>query len=317
MQSLSKSIALAAAGLTLSGCQIYTAARYSASAANVEALRSLQRKYPQGRLRVSDFLPGLAPLREITCRGAGPILPPDKKTFAQYIRAALIEELRMAGVYAEESGTEVAGELMALDFSSFGGTWTLAARITAGSPYSFDVAHENSYDTSFEGTNACAQTAQAFMPTVQDFVKKLIASPQFERALAESAARAAVETAASQPGTAAADTVSVDVDAAWALEKKRVGFALAENDRTGEQVARYSTAGERNTTLVVVVNELPGADDAARRLNAEKALEVFLDVADVFTPLGFTRLVVRHEGTGIEASQALPPLAASPATTEP
>jgi hypothetical protein len=205
MRALLRNLALASALLALSGCQTYSVGRYTVSSDNVQMLRALQQKYPQGALKVGAFKhkdkygrQGI-PLKEVMCRGAGPIKPPDNQGYEQFLQKALADELKMAGVYAESSPIGITASLETLDFSSTDGTWTLSAQVAAGQQ-PFPVEMVSKYDTSFMGDNACAQTAQAFVPAAQDFVRKLISSPQFERAFAESA-KPSAPAAATVPGT--------------------------------------------------------------------------------------------------------------------
>ncbi|RYZ31263.1 MAG: hypothetical protein EOO72_17105, partial [Myxococcaceae bacterium] len=136
------------AALLLSACPAYTVTRYSVSVDNVETLRSLQKKYPQGALKVSDFISESGPQREILCRGAGPVAPPDQKTFEQYLQAALRDELRMAGVYSDKSKVELSAKFHELDFSSIDGTWNLAASVSASPVQPFQVSHVSSFSSS-------------------------------------------------------------------------------------------------------------------------------------------------------------------------
>ncbi|MCY1030218.1 hypothetical protein OV207_02030 [Corallococcus sp. BB11-1] len=190
------------AALLLSACPAYTVTRYSVSVDNVEMLRSLQKKYPQGALKVSDFISESGPQREILCRGAGPVAPPDQKTFEQYLQAALRDELRMAGVYSDKSKVELSAKFHELDFSSIDGTWNLAASVSASPVQPFQVSHVSSFSSSPIGDNACNLTAQAFMPATQDFLKKLVSSPEFEKAFAASEeAPAPLPTTEAVPGT--------------------------------------------------------------------------------------------------------------------
>ncbi|WP_338868129.1 hypothetical protein [Myxococcus stipitatus] len=175
-----------AIGTTMSACQTYTASRYSVSSDNVQTLRALRQKYPSGSISVANFSAKDGPLRELTCRGAGPVAPPDQKTFEQYVQSALVDDLKMADVYSDKSLVALSATIQSIDFSSTGGTWTLAALVSAGKQSPYAVSHTANYSSSFMGDNACMLTAQAFMPAVQDFLKKLIASPEFERAFSDS-----------------------------------------------------------------------------------------------------------------------------------
>ena len=80
----------------LSGCSTYAAQRYSISVDNVTALRSLEGK----PLKVGPFTAAKPGLSEIMCRGVGPIKTPDGEPFADFIRKALIDELKLANAFS-------------------------------------------------------------------------------------------------------------------------------------------------------------------------------------------------------------------------
>lgn len=197
---MNRALLVLIAALALSGCETYAVARYSASVDNVQVLRSLRQKYPQGSLNVGTFKNPRGATMDITCRLAGPVRPPDGQAFEAYLQKALLDELRMAEVYSDKSPAVVSARVEAIDFSSMDGSWSLAALVTAGQQKPFSVQQRSGFTSSFLGESACNRTAQAFMPAVQDFVRQLITSPQLEQAFAESAAQAAPQADA-VPGT--------------------------------------------------------------------------------------------------------------------
>ena len=159
----------------LSGCSTYAAQRYSISADNVTALRALGGK----TLNVGSFTSSQPGLKEIMCRGVGPIKTPDGEPFADFIRKALIDELRMANAYAVNAPITLTGNLTQIDFSSNSGNWTLALTVSSSNGKSLTITENYPYTTSFYGETACNQTAQALMPAVQNLVGKVVRSPEF------------------------------------------------------------------------------------------------------------------------------------------
>jgi hypothetical protein len=113
------------------------------------------------------------------CRAVGPIKTPDGEPFCEYIRKALVDELRMANVFSTNAPVTLTGNLDQIDFSSNSGTWEIALTVRCSNGKSMTVSENYSYTTSFYGETACNQTAQALMPAVQNLVGKVVRSPEF------------------------------------------------------------------------------------------------------------------------------------------
>lgn len=170
----------------LSGCSTYAASRYSISADNVVALRTLNGKTINVGVFTS-FKPGLS---QIMCRAVGPIKTPDGEPFSEFIRKALVDELQMANVFSTTAPTTLTGNLEYIDFSSDdgtvnNGTWEISLTVNSSNGNSIKVKEDYKYKTSFAGVTACNQTAQALMPAVQNLVGKIVRSPDFITLLSE------------------------------------------------------------------------------------------------------------------------------------
>lgn len=113
------------------------------------------------------------------CRGVGPIKTPDGEPFSEFIRKALVDEMRISNVFSVSAPVTLTGNLDALDFSSASGGWNLTLTIKSTNGRSMTVSEQYSFTTSFYGETACNQTAQAFMPAVQNLVGKVVRSPDF------------------------------------------------------------------------------------------------------------------------------------------
>lgn len=157
------------------GCSTYSATRYSINTDNVVALRTLSGK----TLNVGSFGATKPGETEILCRGVGPIKTPDGEPFSEFVRKAFVDELKIANVYSANAPVSITGNLDAIDFTSASGAWNLALTIKSSNGRSLSVSESYTFATSFYGETACNQTAQAFMPAVQNLVGKVVRSAEF------------------------------------------------------------------------------------------------------------------------------------------
>ncbi|MDD5389164.1 MAG: hypothetical protein PHD37_07450 [Gallionellaceae bacterium] len=172
---MKKLLVLSAIAVLASGCSTYSATRYSISTDNVVALRSLNGK----SVNVGAFSASTPGQTEIMCRGVGPIKTPDGEPFAEFVRKAILDELKIANTYSSAAPVMITGNLDAIDFSSNSGNWNLALTVRSSNGKSMSVSESYGYTSSFYGETACNQTAQAFMPAVQNLVGKVVRSPEF------------------------------------------------------------------------------------------------------------------------------------------
>lgn len=163
------------AAAILSGCSTYATNRYSISADNVTVLKKLNGT----KLSVGKFSASKPGQVEIMCRGVGPITTPDGQTFENFIRKALVDELKIADSYASAAPVSLTGNLDAIDFSSSSGTWNLKLTVNSSNGNSLTVIENYPYKTSWYGETACNQTAQALMPAVQNLIGKVVSHNEF------------------------------------------------------------------------------------------------------------------------------------------
>ena len=109
----------------LSGCSTYSAARYSSNADNVVALRALNGKV----VNIGGFSATKSGEKEIMCRGVGPIKTPDGEPFSEFVRKALVDELKLANAFSAAAPVTLTGNLDSIDFSSASGSWNLALTV--------------------------------------------------------------------------------------------------------------------------------------------------------------------------------------------
>lgn len=177
-----KKIVVVLSVLALSGCSTYMPARYNISADNNAALKAIG----VGNINVGSFK-GPASF-DNACRGAGPIAPPDNMSFEAYIQKALADELKVAGMFDEKTPkATLSGVVEKLDFSSSrgltGGAWNIGLRINASNGKSIFVSEHYEFNSGFSANTACKQTAEAYLPAVQNLIGTLVKTPEFKSLL--------------------------------------------------------------------------------------------------------------------------------------
>lgn len=180
-----KKITIAVSALVLSACSTFTPQRYSISADNNIALKAIR----SGNINVGMFT-GPSTF-DRACRGAGPIAPPDNMSFEAYIQKALTDELKVAGMFDDKtSKTTLSGVVEHLSFSSSrgltGGEWNITLRVNTSNGKSVAVSEHYEFKSGFIADTACKQTAEAYLPAVQNLIGKLVKSPEFNLLLAQS-----------------------------------------------------------------------------------------------------------------------------------
>lgn len=163
---------------SLTACSTFMPQRYSISADNNIALKSIS----VSNINVGAFK-GLATFDDM-CRGAGPIAPPDGMSFEAYIQKALADELKVAGMFDNQAPkVTLTGVVEKLDFSSSrgvtGGSWDIGLRVTSSNGKSTFVSEHYEFNSGFDALTACKQTAEAYMPAVQNLIGSLVKSADF------------------------------------------------------------------------------------------------------------------------------------------
>ena len=166
--------------VALSGCSTYSAPRYSISADNVTTLRAIGGQ----SLRVGPFTASQPGLSEILCRAAGPVTTQDGEPFSDFVRKALIDELKIANAFSETASITLSGHLNGIDFSSMSGSWDISLAVNSSNGKTIVVTEHYVFRSSFRALTACSQTAQALTPAVQNLIGKLVANTEF-RALTQ------------------------------------------------------------------------------------------------------------------------------------
>lgn len=168
---MKKIIALAAVVL-LAGCATYVTGRYSMSPDNVMAVRS----WSGVKLNIGDFSEA-ANVSNKACNYKGAIKTMDGETYSQFIKKALVTELKFGGAYSDSAPITITGRLDKVENSTaFSTDWTLVMTLTSSNGKSTVITEKYNYNGSVFGTAAstCGGLATAFVPAVQDLVAKMI-----------------------------------------------------------------------------------------------------------------------------------------------
>jgi hypothetical protein len=96
-----------------------------------------------------------------------------------------MDELKIANIYASNAPVTLSGSLDSIEFSSTSGNWLISLTIKNTTGKSMKMTESYSYTTSFVGETACNQTAQAFMPAVQNLVGSIVKSAEFAQLVAQ------------------------------------------------------------------------------------------------------------------------------------
>ncbi len=175
-----RTFAVLAVASALTACS-HLGPRYGMSPANIEAIHQAAGATPQ-KVSVGAFTAWQPNVHSFICRAAGAVGTPDGEPFANYIQHALVDELKVGGVYAADSPLRIDGKLDFIEFNSNIGSGKWQIDLTVTGPASGPVAiHENyEFSTNWVADKACEQVAAALQPSVQDLLGKLYASPGFK-----------------------------------------------------------------------------------------------------------------------------------------
>src|SRR3989449_9426424 len=135
-------IVLLLAVLVSSACSSYTVPRYGLSAENITGLRKLGATVTLGR-----FTATTPAQTEIRCRASGLVKTPDGRPFEDYIRRALVDELKVAEMLSDSAPVTLTGHLDKIDFNSMAGAWTMDLTATSSNGRSLSVSSKYGFST--------------------------------------------------------------------------------------------------------------------------------------------------------------------------
>ncbi|MBY0575948.1 MAG: hypothetical protein K2P67_05070 [Gallionellaceae bacterium] len=164
----------------LVGCA-NTTQRYGISTENNQILRGIESPH---QIKVGVFTSSGPNSATINCRSVRPLIVPSS-SYESYIREALIDELKLSGLYSDTASTELTMHFEKIDFSSaLTGNWVISAQFAVAGKSSFTITSNYGIpDVNFGPDLACSNTASAFVPAVQNFLKTLFLDPRFKEAI--------------------------------------------------------------------------------------------------------------------------------------
>ena len=106
-------------------------------------------------------------------------------SFEAYIQKALADELKVAEIFDDKMpNITLAGVVERLAFSSMrgltGGSWDIGLKVSSSNGKSLAVSEHYEFNSCFTAGTACRQTAEAYLPAVQNLIGKLVMSPEFK-----------------------------------------------------------------------------------------------------------------------------------------
>jgi len=161
-----------AATLTLVACDTFTAAPYGISPDNNLSLKAA---LGDQRVAVGPFT--MQATVDSACRAVGPIQLPGNVTFEGYIQKAFTDELKLADRYDPQSPVTLTGKVTQLEFSSMNGAWDIALKLESSNGKTLSASEHYEFHTSYTGTSACHNVADALQPAVQALIGKVAAAP--------------------------------------------------------------------------------------------------------------------------------------------
>ena len=137
---------IAVLALLVSACSTYTTPRYAIDADTNVALKGLN----TSGLSVGAFTGPTS--FDNSCRAAGPLAAPDGMSYSEYIRKALEDELKVAGVYVEANPRiTLSGVVNKLEFSSSrgltGGSWDIQVSLNSSNGKTLLVAEHYEFES--------------------------------------------------------------------------------------------------------------------------------------------------------------------------
>ena len=175
-KSLLISSSVVFAAFLFTGCGIKTS-EYNVSADNVQILRD----YKELKLDVSTFSATTAGESSAMCRLAETISTPKGESFEEYIKDALISELKMAGVYDKNSDLKISGNLNKIYGSTMYGNayWEISVTITSSNGKSLSVNTKREYPSSYLASTACNNMGTSFSPTIKQLIGDILNHKDF------------------------------------------------------------------------------------------------------------------------------------------
>lgn len=174
-----KRIIVAVSVLVLSACS-YMPQRYSVFADNTAELKKLG----VGNINVGPFTKTAE--FDNSCRVvSGVVEKPDSTGFEGYIQKALVEELKRAGMFDDQTPKiTLSGVVEKLSLSTWRNiylsNWDIGVRLNSSNGKTVYITQHYEFNAGPNFLPDCQQIADHYMPAVQQTLNKLITAPEFQ-----------------------------------------------------------------------------------------------------------------------------------------
>lgn len=116
---------------------------------------------------------------------AGSVVMPDKRSFEDYIRNGLVEELKAAGMFDDTAPKiTLTGTIDQLSLFSrryiYTSTWSIGLLVKSSNGKSVHVTSQYNFDAGAGSHADCQRVADSYMPAVQGILAKFIDSPEYQ-----------------------------------------------------------------------------------------------------------------------------------------
>jgi hypothetical protein len=165
-----------AAALAMAGCVQLNPAVYRPTPESIAPFK----RYAGAKIAVTDIT-GPA-IFDAQCRGVGPIRVVDNLTIGQFIARGFNDELKFAGLFAQD-GVLLRGTVIRAAFSTSSGLvngyWELGLDLQSSNGRAMSIEHRHDFEAGFEGLGACQRASQALGDAAQQLVRKAVMDPRF------------------------------------------------------------------------------------------------------------------------------------------
>jgi hypothetical protein len=172
---MKKLLASMAALILLAGCAVFkTVPHYTPDPENAEIVR----KAIDAPVNVGEFSDA-SYRKELTCRSLAIVEAPDSWSYADVIRYALIDELAQAQRYDPDAPVTITAQLDRIDFETEKGTWIIRMTLASSNGKTMTIEQRHTWDSPAFGEWACTRAVSRYMSVLTQFMKRLLASPEF------------------------------------------------------------------------------------------------------------------------------------------
>lgn len=165
----------------LSACESFTADRYVVNSSNQASLKSIGTSQ---KFSVGDFTPTSEEAMSVGCRLAGPIQVAGASDHAEYIQRAFQDELNSSSLYRQSASKVFTAEISKIYVSTVApASWDISGTFYLNNRRLKSVSVSYPYKTSFSAMGACNNAAENFPYAVEEFIGRLVSSPEFKNAV--------------------------------------------------------------------------------------------------------------------------------------